>query len=58
MIRKIIAVVLIIIGCVNELSGITAVAAAPTAIQEIGGVCMLILGTLQYILAYLIWPKQ
>jgi uncharacterized membrane protein HdeD (DUF308 family) len=58
MIRKILVVVLIIMGCFNEFSGMVAMATAPTAIQEIGGICMLILGTLQYILAYLLWPKQ
>ena len=58
MLRTIIAILLIIIGSFNELSGIMAYYGANGVVQQIGGLCMLILGTPQFILAYLIWPKK
>ena len=55
---KIVAIILIVMGIFNELSGMSAYYGAAGAIQQIGGICFLILGTLQFILAAVIWPKK
>ena len=54
---KIIAIFLIVVGCFNELSGLLSFYGANGAIQQIAGICMVILGTLQFILAKIIWPR-
>jgi hypothetical protein len=56
--RIIFIVPLIIVGIWNEFSGLAAYGQANGAVQQIGGICLLILGTLQFILANLLWPKK
>ena len=55
---KLIGIFLIVVGCFNELMGMLSFVGANGAIQQIAGICLLILGTLQYILAAIIWPKK
>ena len=57
-IRFIIALILILSGLFNEVSGMLSYVEAKSAIHQILGTCFLILGTLQFILAYLVWPKE
>jgi hypothetical protein len=55
---KTISAFLFVIGCFNELMGFLSFIGANGAIQQIAGICMMILGTLQFILAKMMWPKE
>ena len=55
---KLLAILFIVIGVINELSGFFGYLTAETAVQQIGAICLCILATLQFILAKIIWPKE
>lgn len=55
---KFVAAMLILIGVVNDIIGFFTFIKANGAIHEIVGLCIMILATLQFILAKMLWPKD